>query len=128
MRCTKFFLLFVLAWTIVFAPAQVSAEVTTVILVRHGQTTYNAQGRIQGFLDIPLSDNGIAQAKLLAKSLKDYPIDVFIASPLQRAYVTPNLSPKRTTKPLRTPTNAYAKSITATWPVSLSKNARLVSR
>ena len=73
MRCTKFFLLFVLAWTIVFAPAQVSAEVTTVILVRHGQTTYNAQGRLQGFLDIPLSDNGIAQAKLLAKSLKDLP-------------------------------------------------------
>ena len=30
------------------------------ILVRHGQTTYNAQGRLQGFLDIPLSDNEMA--------------------------------------------------------------------
>ena len=88
MRCTKFFLPVVLALAMIFLPAQVSAEVTTVILVRHGQTTYNAQGRLQGFLDIPLSDNGIAQAKLLAKSLKDYPIDVFIASPLKRAYLT----------------------------------------
>ena len=111
MRCTKLFLPVVLALAMIFAPAQVSAEVTTVILVRHGETTYNAQKRYQGFLDIPLNENGLAQAKLLAKSLKDYPIDVFIASPLQRAYVTPNLSPKRTTKPLRTPTNAYAKSI-----------------
>ena len=88
MRLSKFFLAFIFAWVFIFVPAQVSAEVTTVILVRHGQTVYNAQGRAQGFLDIPLNENGLKQAELLAKSLKDYPIDVFIASPLSRAYVT----------------------------------------
>lgn len=88
MRALKIFLAVVFAWTFIFVPAQVSAEKTTVILVRHGETVYNAQKRVQGFLDIALNENGIKQAKLLAKSLKNYPIDVFIASPLSRAYVT----------------------------------------
>lgn len=88
MKLLKFFFAVVLAWVFVFVPAQVSAEKTTVILVRHGETAYNVQGRSQGILDIPLNENGLKQAKLLAKSLKDYPIDVFISSPLKRAYVT----------------------------------------
>ena len=88
MKVLKFFLAFVFAWAFIFVPAQVSAESTTVILVRHGETFYNAQKRPQGFLDIKLNENGLKQAKLLAKSLKDYPIDVFIYSPLKRAYVT----------------------------------------
>ena len=79
MRFLKIFLAFVFAWVFIFVPAQVSAETTTVILVRHGETFYNAQKRPQGFLDIKLNENGLKQAKLLAKSLKDYPIDVFIA-------------------------------------------------
>ena len=62
--------------------------VTTVILVRHGQTDYNKENRYQGFLDIPLNKKGLAQADQLAASLKDVHIDVFIASPLKRAYVT----------------------------------------
>ena len=88
MRPLKFFLAFIFAWAFIFVPVQVSAETTTVILVRHGETSYNAQKRSQGFLDIALNENGLNQAKLLAKSLKNYPIDVFIASPLKRAYVT----------------------------------------
>lgn len=88
MRPLKFLLAFMFAWVFIFVPVQVSAETTTVILVRHGETFYNAQKRPQGFLDIKLNENGLKQAKLLAKSLKDYPIDVFIASPLNRAYVT----------------------------------------
>lgn len=88
MRLAKFLLALVMAWVFILVPAQVSAETTTVILVRHGQTAYNLQNRFQGFLDIPLNENGLKQAKLLAKSLKDYPIDVFISSPLSRAYVT----------------------------------------
>jgi len=40
------------------------------------------------FLDIPLNATGIRQAELLAESLKDVPIDVFISSPLKRAFVT----------------------------------------
>ena len=88
MRLVKFFFAFVFAWTIIFMPALASAEVTTVILVRHGQTDYNKSQRWQGVLDIPLNENGLKQAELLAKSLKNYPIDVFISSPLNRAYVT----------------------------------------
>lgn len=88
MKFVKSFLLVVFAWTILFIPAQAAEETTTVILVRHGETFYNAQKRPQNFLDIALNENGIKQAKLLAKSLKNYPIDVFIASLLSRAYVT----------------------------------------
>ncbi len=88
MRFVKSFMLIVFTWLILFAPAQVSADATTVILVRHGETPYNKVKRYQGHLDIPLNEDGIKQAKLLAKSLKDYPIDVFISSPLSRAYVT----------------------------------------
>lgn len=88
MRFAKIFFAVVFAWAVIFMPAQVSAEKTTVILVRHGETAYNVQGRSQGILDIPLNENGLNQAKLLAKSLKNYPIDVFISSPLKRAYVT----------------------------------------
>jgi len=88
MKLLKIFLTVVFAWMFIFVPTQVSAESTTVILVRHGETPYNAEKRWQGILDIPLNDNGLKQAKLLAKSLKDYPIDVFISSPLKRAYVT----------------------------------------
>ena len=87
MRLMKIFLAVVFA-LLIFAPAQVSAEVTTVILVRHGETDYNKAKRYQGYLDIPLNANGLKQAELLAKGLKNYPIDVFIASPLSRAYVT----------------------------------------
>lgn len=39
-------------------------------LVRHGQTQYNAERRIQGQLDTPLSDEGRRQAELLAERLK----------------------------------------------------------
>lgn len=88
MRTLKIFLLMIFAWTIALTPAQVFAEVTTVILVRHGETPYNLAKRYQGHLDIPLNDTGLKQAQLLAKSLKNYPIDVFISSPLKRAYVT----------------------------------------
>lgn len=70
------------------ALAEAQSDVTHVILVRHGQTDYNLEGRWQGFLDIPLNATGIRQAELLAESLRDVPIDVFISSPLKRAFVT----------------------------------------
>ena len=88
MKLVKFLSAIVFALVFIFVPAQVFAETTTVILVRHGETPYNVAKRYQGNLDIPLNENGLKQAKLLAKALKDYPIDVFISSPLSRAYVT----------------------------------------
>ncbi len=63
-------------------------EVTTIILVRHGQTDYNVEGRLQGHLDSPLNETGLAQADKLAEYLKDVPIDVCFSSPLSRANTT----------------------------------------
>ncbi|MEF9961065.1 MAG: histidine phosphatase family protein [Erysipelotrichaceae bacterium] len=56
--------------------------------VRHGQTDWNLQGKIQGDTDIPLNDTGKAQAKDAASQLKNIDFDYIIASPLMRAYET----------------------------------------
>lgn len=61
------------------------------ILIRHGETLWNKDGRIQGTSDIELSEAGIEQAKLLALSLKDQPIGSIHASPLKRAMKTAEL-------------------------------------
>ncbi len=58
------------------------------ILIRHGETLWNKEGRVQGTSDIELSDAGIKQARLLALSLKDHSIEAIHASPLKRAYQT----------------------------------------
>ena len=58
------------------------------ILIRHGETLWNKEGRIQGTSDIELSDVGIEQARLLALSLKDHPIETIHTSPLKRALQT----------------------------------------
>lgn len=58
------------------------------ILIRHGETPWNKEGRIQGSSDIELSDAGIEQARRLALSLKDSDVGVIHASPLKRAYQT----------------------------------------
>jgi len=54
------------------------------ILIRHGETLWNKEGRIQGTSDIELSDAGIEQARHLSLSLKDQPICAIHASPLKR--------------------------------------------
>lgn len=61
-------------------------------LVRHGETHWNAIKRIQGQTDIPLNENGIEQAKLLASRLQadDSIWDYVITSDLARAKVTGN--------------------------------------
>lgn len=61
---------------------------TRIILVRHGETPWNVEGRYQGQEDIPLSERGLAQARLLAEGLRDIHIDAAVASPLKRSYVT----------------------------------------
>ena len=59
-----------------------------IYFVRHGQTEHNRQGYIQGHLDIPLNDEGIAQAHTTADMLKNTHIDMIYVSPLQRAMKT----------------------------------------
>lgn len=57
---------------------------TTLTLVRHGETHWNAEGRMQGRTDIPLNAKGRAQAALVAQRLEGTTWDVIISSPLVR--------------------------------------------
>ncbi len=57
-------------------------------LVRHGQSTWNQIGRIQGKQDPPLSTLGRRQAMALADALKHEPLDVVYSSPQRRARMT----------------------------------------
>ena len=56
--------------------------------LRHGETDWNALGRSQGSIDIPLNANGIAQARAAAEQLRGKGINTIVASPLSRARVT----------------------------------------
>jgi broad specificity phosphatase PhoE len=57
-------------------------------LVRHGETTWNSEGRFQGGLDAPLSPRGHAQAAALAAGLTRTRFDALYTSPLSRARET----------------------------------------
>ena len=59
-----------------------------IILIRHGETTWNTEGRYQGQEDTPLSEKGICQGMACAEGLKDIHIDRAISSPLSRSYET----------------------------------------
>ena len=58
------------------------------ICVRHGRTAWNALRRFQGQTDIPLDDEGLAQAQALAAHLRDEHFDLALASDLVRARAT----------------------------------------
>lgn len=58
------------------------------ILVRHGETIWNKEKKIQGITDIGLNEKGIEQAEKLAYSLQKEELDAIITSPLRRAYDT----------------------------------------
>lgn len=57
-------------------------------LARHGQTTWNLEHRLQGQLDSPLTEDGIAQAKSIAARLAGAGIRTVCTSPLGRARQT----------------------------------------
>ena len=63
-----------------------------ILLARHGETPWNAEGRYQGQEDIPLSPVGEAQARALGQRLQDTRIDRAVASPLSRAKRTAELA------------------------------------
>jgi broad specificity phosphatase PhoE len=58
------------------------------LLVRHGESAWNASGRLQGQADPPLSELGRKQAAHMAARLVDEPIDAIVASDLVRAHDT----------------------------------------
>lgn len=101
---------------------------TRILAIRHGETAWNVDTRIQGHLDIPLNDTGRWQAQRLARSLaaRDA-IHAVYSSDLQRAHETAQAIAIATGTPLRTHTGlrergfglfegrTYAE-IEQTWP------------
>lgn len=63
--------------------------------VRHGESVHNAEGRIQGQLDVPLSDKGRRQGEAIAEALAAQCVDAIYASPLLRALETAELVARR---------------------------------
>jgi len=65
---------------------------TKLCLIRHGETTWNAERRLQGHTDIPLNTKGFLQARQMAQALKNSKVlfDVLYTSDLKRAADTAN--------------------------------------
>lgn len=63
-------------------------KVTTFYLVRHGETVWNKEHRLQGWLDSPLSENGILHAQKLGEQLKNIPFTAAYSSTSGRAKET----------------------------------------
>ncbi len=61
---------------------------STVLLIRHGRTEWNATGRWQGHEDIPLNETGRQQARALAQRLASWPVEAIYTSDLLRAQET----------------------------------------
>lgn len=57
-------------------------------VVRHGETIWNVEHKVQGITDIPLTDKGRLEAKELQDLIKSLNIDIVISSPLSRARET----------------------------------------
>ena len=79
-------------------------DATRLFVLRHGQTAWNAEARIQGQLDIPLDETGRWQAErladALAAALSDEPLAAIYSSDLQRAWATAQPLAARTGAPL----------------------------
>jgi broad specificity phosphatase PhoE len=74
--------------------------VTALLLVRHGETDWNADGRLQGQTDRPLSDFGRRQARQLAEELADEELEAIYASDLSRARETAEIVAERLELPV----------------------------
>jgi uncharacterized phosphatase len=68
---------------------------TVICIVRHGETDWNAQGRLQGREDIELNDAGREQALKMAAWLSSETWDAVVSSPLKRAFETAQIIARR---------------------------------
>lgn len=67
---------------------QCNMEATRIIAIRHGETSWNVDARIQGQLDIGLNDTGHWQARRVGEALASEPITAVYSSDLSRAHAT----------------------------------------
>ncbi|MBU2632144.1 histidine phosphatase family protein [Patescibacteria group bacterium] len=79
---------------------------TTIYLVRHGETPWNKEKRLQGQKDIPLSEEGIKQAEALSETIKRHEITKIYTSKLQRSILTTRIIAKHLNLPIK-----YLKSL-----------------
>lgn len=63
-------------------------SMTRLLAVRHGETAWNRDARIQGTLDIALNDNGLEQARRVGAALQHESLDAVFSSDLRRAHQT----------------------------------------
>ncbi len=68
---------------------------TWLYLIRHGVTAWHKEGRLLGQRDIPLDDDGMAQAECLADALAGAPLREVVSSPLVRAVQTAEIFGRR---------------------------------
>lgn len=61
---------------------------TELLLIRHGETDWNTERRLQGHTDIPLNNEGVRQARALGLALRRESLDAIVSSDLQRAMQT----------------------------------------
>ncbi|MFH2130635.1 MAG: histidine phosphatase family protein [bacterium] len=71
---------------------------TKIIVIRHGETQWNIEGRWQGHEDSPLTKKGLRQAEAVAHSLSDFRISVIYSSDLGRAFHTATIIAETTGK------------------------------
>jgi len=79
---------------------QPAAPSRSFLCVRHGVTDWNREGRFQGRTDVPLNDEGIAQAHSAARRLQGVPVDIIVSSPLIRAIRTAEIIAAGPSKPV----------------------------
>ena len=78
-------------------------DVTRILAIRHGETAWNVETRLQGHLDIPLNDTGLLQADRLARALTGREtVDAIYASDLSRAHTTAQALAHAMGHPVRT--------------------------
>jgi probable phosphoglycerate mutase len=75
---------------------------TRLILIRHGETDWNVEGRYQGQADPPLNQQGLAQAHQLTQKLQSAGLDMLYSSPLRRALETAQILAEALNIPLHT--------------------------
>jgi len=74
---------------------------TRILAIRHGETAWNRETRIQGHLDIPLNEVGLAQARRVGAALQGEAIDMIYTSDLARARQTAEAVAQSSGAPLR---------------------------